>query len=224
MSMVAFSPQLLFGLGHSSPGVSGLCGGVNGKLQEVNTKVIFQWPHPCDEPLLIHTSTRGPPTLASSFGSVSCGVNAPFPWVLVCSKFCLCPPRWESLFLPVLWKSYNQGQIPWGFPVTLWFPGLESLMWIRFRTFTTVWELLWYYCSALCGPPTGWVWPLILSWLCLSHQLPEASSLSPDIGYLFLVASSIILLMTVQQLVAILVLLQEEMSTCPSNPPSWIRK
>ena len=26
-------------------------------------------------------------------GSVSCGVTAPFSWVLVLIKFCLCPPR-----------------------------------------------------------------------------------------------------------------------------------
>ena len=27
------------------------------------------------------------------FGSVSCGVTPPFPWVLVHTSFCLCPPR-----------------------------------------------------------------------------------------------------------------------------------
>ena len=32
----------------------------------------------------------------------------PLLWVLVCAKFCLCPPRQESLFPPVLCKSYNQ--------------------------------------------------------------------------------------------------------------------
>ena len=31
---------------------------------------------------------RSPPTLAGSFGSVSCRVTAPFLWVLVCTKFC----------------------------------------------------------------------------------------------------------------------------------------
>ena len=66
---------------------------------------------------------------------VSCGVTAPFLWVLVCANFCLCPPRLESLFPQVLWKSYNQ--IPLAFKVR--FPGdsqslcqiprLGSLMW-----------------------------------------------------------------------------------------------
>ena len=44
-----------------------------------------------------HTSTGGPPTLAGSFGSVSSGVTAPLLWVLVCTTFCLCPPRLESV-------------------------------------------------------------------------------------------------------------------------------
>ena len=39
-------------------------------------------------------------------GSVSCGVTVPFSWVLVCMRFCLCPPR-VSVSL-VLWKFYNQ--------------------------------------------------------------------------------------------------------------------
>ena len=32
-------------------------------------------------------------TLTGKFGSVSCGVTAPFSWVLVHTRFCLCPPR-----------------------------------------------------------------------------------------------------------------------------------
>ena len=31
-------------------------------------------------------------TLMGKSGSVSCGVTAPFSWVLVCTMFCLCPP------------------------------------------------------------------------------------------------------------------------------------
>ena len=45
--------------------------------------------------------------------------------------------------------------------------------------------------------------------------LTAASSLSLDIGYLFLVGSRILLSMIVQQPVVILVLSQEEMTTCP---------
>ena len=52
--------------------------------------------------------TGDAPALAGIFGSVSCGVTAPFLWVLVCRRPCWCAPRLESLFPPVLWKSYNQ--------------------------------------------------------------------------------------------------------------------
>ena len=50
------------------------------------------------EPLATHSSTGDPPALAGSFGSVSYGVTAPFPWVLLCSRCCLCPLRLELLF------------------------------------------------------------------------------------------------------------------------------
>ena len=61
-----------------------------------------QCPHPCHDPLPTHTFTGNLHT-SRSFGSVSCGVTAPFLWVLVCAIFCLCPPRLESLIPPVLW-------------------------------------------------------------------------------------------------------------------------
>ena len=42
-------------------------------------------PWPCNRALPTHTS-------AGDSGSVSCGVAAPFSWVLVHTRFCLCPP------------------------------------------------------------------------------------------------------------------------------------
>ena len=43
-----------------------------------------QRPCPCGEPLSTHASRGDPPTLAGSFGSVSCGVTAPWScWVTV---------------------------------------------------------------------------------------------------------------------------------------------
>ena len=74
-----------------------------------------QWPIPCGEALLTYASTEYLPTLAGRSGSVSCGVTAPFSWVLVHARFCLCPPKVESLLSPVLWKSCNQ--IPLAFKV-----------------------------------------------------------------------------------------------------------
>ena len=88
---------------------------------------------------------------------------------------------------------------------------------MRLRTFSTQEEFLWYYCSPVCGSPTLWVWDLILSCLCPSYNLVAASSLFLDMEYLFLVGSSA---MVVQQLVAIFMLSQEEMSVCPYIPPS----
>ena len=60
-------------------------------------------------------------------------------------------------------------------------------------------------------PPSG-LWDLILSCSHPSYHLTATSSLSSDMVYLFLVGSSILLSMVVQQLVVILVLLQEEVS------------
>ena len=71
-------------------------------------RLLLPVPPPCDEPLPIHGSTGDPPTLSGSFGSVSCEVTAPFLWVLVWARFCLRLPSLESLFPPVLCKSYNQ--------------------------------------------------------------------------------------------------------------------
>ena len=85
--------------------------------------------------LLTHASTGDPPTLAGSFGSVSCGVRAPLLWVLVCAKFCLCPPRLESLFPSALWKAYNQiplalkARFHGDFQSLCWILRLGNLMW-----------------------------------------------------------------------------------------------
>ena len=142
------------------------------------------------------------------------------------TRFCLCPLKAESLFPPVLCKSYNQ--IPLAFKVR--FPGdSHSLLdpqagkpVMGLRTFTTVRELLQCYCFLVCWLPTQRVWDWILSQLCSSYYLTVTSSLSLDVGYLFLVGFNILLLMAVQEFktVVILVLLQEEISTHPSIPPS----
>ena len=158
-------------------------------------------PQPRGEPLPVHASTGDPPTLAGSFGSVSCGVTAPLLWVLLRARFCLCPPRLESVFPPVLWKSYNQ--IPLAFKAR--FPGdpQAGKPDMGFRTYTAMGELLWYYFSPICGSPTDGVWDMILSWLGPSYHLAAASSLSLDVQYLFLVGSSTLLSVVVQQVVAL---------------------
>ena len=45
---------------------------------------------------------RRPSNTSRYFWLVSCGATAHFLCVLMHTKFCLCPPRLESLFLPVL--------------------------------------------------------------------------------------------------------------------------
>ena len=65
----------------------------------------------------LSTPAGDPPTLAGRSGSVSNGVTAPSPWVLMHILLCVCLPRMESLFSPILSKSCNP--IPLAFKV--WF-------------------------------------------------------------------------------------------------------
>ena len=51
-----------------------------------------QHPGARGRPLLTHTCAGDSWTLTGKSGSVSCGVAAPFSWVLVHTRFCLCPP------------------------------------------------------------------------------------------------------------------------------------
>ena len=84
------------------------------------------------EPLLTIASTGDPAILTS--GSVSCGVTAPFLWVLVPTNFVYALQDW-SLFHPVLWNSYNQiplafkVRFPRGFQSLCQIPRLGSLTW-----------------------------------------------------------------------------------------------
>ena len=50
-------------------------------------------PQPCSRPPLTHASSRDAWTLIGKSGSVSCGVTAPFSWVFVHLRLCLCHPR-----------------------------------------------------------------------------------------------------------------------------------
>ena len=140
-------------------------------------------------------------------------------FVCVLQDWSLVFPQYCGIFTVI--SRWPSRQIPWRFPVPLSIP-LVGKPDLGFRTFMTVGELLWYYCFPVYGSPTQWVSDLILSWLHPSYPLP-AASLSLDMGYLFLIGFSVLLSMIVQQLVAVLVLLQEEMSTCPFTPPSWTR-
>ena len=124
---------------------------------------------------------------------------------------CMCPPRVESLFPPVLLKSCNQ--IPLAFKV--WFsrnsssrcqtPRLGSLTWgsepsLQWVDFCGVSVLqfvshppssygIWFYCD--CAPPTISLWLLLCLWMwgiffgefqCL--PVNDCSAVSCDSGVL----------------------------------------
>ena len=63
-----------------------------------------QCPQPYSRPPPSHVSAGDSWTLTDKSGSVSCEVTAPFSWVLVCIKFCLCPPR---VYFPVVCKFWQ---------------------------------------------------------------------------------------------------------------------
>ena len=52
--------------------------------------------------------TRDSWTLKGKSGSVSCEVTAPFSWVLVHTKFCLCHPRVCFTVLCKFWQLYGR--------------------------------------------------------------------------------------------------------------------
>ena len=183
-------------------------------------------PHPCSKPLLTH-AVRGVAGRFGRFDSVSCRVTTTFPWVLVCTRFCRCPLRVESLFPPVLWKSCNHillaftVRFPWSSQSLCQIPKLGSLTWgsepsQQQENFFGIINLQFVGCpSSRYG-----IWfyhdftPLnILLWLLLCLWIW-------GIFFFFLVDSSVLLSMVVQ-LVDILVLSQEEMSAHTSNSPSW---
>ena len=66
-----------------------------------------QCPRPCSRPPPTHASARDYWTLTGKSGSVSCGITAPFSWVLVCTRFCLCSPRVCFPFLCKFWLLYG---------------------------------------------------------------------------------------------------------------------
>ena len=108
-----------------------------------------------------------------------------FPCVPMRTPLCVCPPRVESLFPPVLSKSCNQ--IPLALKVwfsgksssNCWAPRLGSLTWgsepsfqwvdccgiivLQFVSHPPSGYRIWFYCD--CAPPTISLWPLLCLWL-----------------------------------------------------------
>ena len=107
-------PGSLLAWGHPALKCTGCMVWLMANSKSVHTKVhlprqlllvpLYLWLVPAN----LHLHRRPRQHWQGSFGSVSYGVTAPFLLVLVGAMFCLCPPRLESLFPLVLWKSYNQ--------------------------------------------------------------------------------------------------------------------
>ena len=77
-------------------------------LQKVPcTHCCTRCPHPCSRPLLTHASAGDSWTLKGKSESVSCGVTAPVCWVLIHTRFCLCPPRVCFQVLCKFWQLYG---------------------------------------------------------------------------------------------------------------------
>ena len=64
-------------------------------------------PQPCIRPLPTHASTRDSWTLRGKSGSVSCGVTAPFSWVLVHTGFVYALQEPVSRVLCKFWQLYG---------------------------------------------------------------------------------------------------------------------
>jgi len=155
--------------------------------------------HPYSETLWAHIFNRSSTSRYSSIGSLL--LSSLFWWMqdFVCAlqDWSLCFP--QSCGSPITKSCWPSRSDSLGIPSP--FVGSQG-----FRTFTMVGKFLLYYCPSVCGSHTQWVWDLILSWLCPSYNLAGATSLLLDMGYVYLMGSSILLSMVVQQLVAIWVL------------------
>ena len=125
-----------------------------------------------------------PPRQGGSSGPGFYLVTA-FPWVPEHTKSCVCPPRKEFLFLPVLWGSCHQvllafkakcsgRSLPWCQDPRLWsltWNSELSLPWEHLCNTTVFWFVdcppsgyrLWFYHD--CTPPTVSLWLLLCLWM-----------------------------------------------------------
>ena len=83
-------------------------------LQRPHGALLHSVPRPRGRPPPTYASTGDSWTLRAKSGSVSCGVTAPFSWVLVHTRFCLCPPRVYFAVLCKFWLLYGwvNGDLP----------------------------------------------------------------------------------------------------------------
>ena len=126
-------------------------------LQKVSRTCCCIWcPQACIRPPLTQASAGNSWTLAGKSGSVSCGVTAPFSWVLVHTRFCLCPPRVCFPVLCKFWQLYvglmatSSKQVP--------YPCLLHPEPLPLRQ-----------ASASAGDTQTQFWLSLLGWACILH-------------------------------------------------------
>ena len=138
-----------------------------------------QCPVPCSRPQLTYASARDYWTLTGKSVSVSCGVTAPFSWVLLCFVCAL-----QESVSPVLGRFCNQislaskVKLSGGFQSLCQISRVGNLLWVL-ELFLTVGEFLWYNCSAIFGSSAWWLYGgvngnLLQEGLC--HRLCDPGS------------------------------------------------
>ena len=168
----------------------------------------FQFPCPCGEPLLTHTSTGGPPNLTGHFGSFSYGVTAPLLWILVCTKFFCALQDWSLCFSQISGSSIIKSHWPLR-PDSLGIPSpfVRSPGWEAWRGVQNLrsggrTSLVVLFSSLWVAHLAGMGFDFIV--ICPSYHIAVTSSLSFDMEHLFLVGSRVLLLVVVQLLVVTL--------------------
>ena len=104
---------------------------------------------------LMHTLTGNPSLwFCLLWGHCSFPLGLGVHKIFICAlqDWSLCFP--QSCGSPISNPPGPQGQVPWEFPVPLLDPQAGKSD-VGFRIFTTVRELLWYYCSPVCRSPTS---------------------------------------------------------------------
>ena len=152
-------------------------------LTHISQDCCSQCSSPCGGPLPTHAPAGDAQTLTGKSGSISCGVTAPFPWVMMHTRFCLCLPR-VSVSPLVVFKvrfprdSQSLGRIPrlgslmWGLdPSQQWenFFGITVLLFVGHPLMSIGFDfimivpttLLWLL---LCP----WMWRIFFRWVPVS--------------------------------------------------------
>ena len=188
-------------------------------------------PQPCNRPPPTRTTTRDSWTLTGKPVSVSCVVTAPFSWVLLHTRFCLCIPR---VCFPVLCKFWQlnsgvsgdllqkglchtqvcctQSPCPCSRPLlTSTSTGdTQAQFWLSLCEVSGFWGT-----QALFEPSEHlwWVWSLNLNMILPLLLSSWRFSFALGHGVSFLVRSNILFSVVVQQRVVILEFSQEKMGT-----------